>query len=644
MKKGKKVKNLLNILIAIVLLLLVYWFIKDTFFNEIEFIFKINSLELKIGDVTSIDYELSKQVNIKWESDSSVISINDGVVTARGVGSATVKGTVISGNKKITRSCYVSVYRGDKNIALNDIIINGDEIFMTLGSRYTVPISYIPSNSYISSIDYSVDDLEIVDFDGVILAKKIGTTNVTILVNKKISKIITVNVVNRKIESTLTKKINQVNLLENEIVLNRDDTWEIKYTVEPSDSFIESVKWESSNKNIVEVDNGVAKAKSPGEATISLVINNRILKKIKVIVNDSITKISLISSPKIVLKMGINDIIRTSIEPKNSSNQKLVYTSSNPNIVKIMDDGTINPIAVGNGTITVATSNGSWKEDISFTINPKFGVLNSDGGIWGYNSTRDKIPTRAEMDFFKNLSAIGKGVISNNVYIFNDGKYTYKYNINNSTLSVDNRDILMRIYYPEDVDLSSVNTFTFFGGIGERNLSGYISHLDNHRDELISSGIIILVSAKSNYYAEDGILATEFVKSIVNQKSGVKNTVGGYSMSGPQAGKAANSGMYNRLIIFNSYIYTTDANNLKNLEIVFYSPVGDSMLKSTIPALDRMADGSYNNVTVISNNKEIYGNSRYSSNFLVINPGDQMGSGHGYVNISKAKVFSYACS
>ena len=158
-----------------------------------------------------------------------------------------------------------------------------------------------------------------------------------------------------------------------------------------------------------------------------------------------------------------------------------------------------------------------------------------------------------------------------------------------------------------------------------------------------SNGIIILVSGRGSYGANSGIYATEFVKSIVKQKSGDKNSIGGYSMSGPAAGEAANEGDYDRLIIFDSYFrYVNNYNNLKKKEVVIYSPVGDAMLQKTLELLADLKNSNYENITIVSNNTNIV--NKYSSNFLIINPGNPMGSGHGYVNITNAKVFSYACS
>ena len=113
-------------------------------------------------------------------------------------------------------------------------------------------------------------------------------------------------------------------------------------------------------------------------------------------------------------------------------------------------------------------------------------------------------------------------------------------------------------------------------------------------------------------------------------------------MSGNAAGKAITNGNYKRLVIFNSCVDDIPTDATKNKEIIIYSPVGDSFTSQTINTVVKMTRAGYTNITVVSNNKAITENQNVYTNNLVINPGSQMGSGHGYVNISKARVFAYA--
>ena len=111
-------------------------------------------------------------------------------------------------------------------------------------------------------------------------------------------------------------------------------------------------------------------------------------------------------------------------------------------------------------------------------------------------------------------------------------------------------------------------------------------------------------------------------------------------MGGPEAGKAAHIGNYDRLVIVDSYIDSSDIASLQNKEIYFYSPNGDSMAKHTTTTLNRIAsNGNFKNVTLVTNNSNFINN--YSKSMLVVNPGSAQGYGHGYTCIVKSNMFAF---
>ena len=42
--------------------------------------------------------------------------------------------------------------------------------------------------------------------------------------------------------------------------------------------------------------------------------------------------------------------------------------------------------------------------------------MEGDGGIWGYSSSSDVNPVRADINFFRNIVSKGKGTLSGNIY------------------------------------------------------------------------------------------------------------------------------------------------------------------------------------------------------------------------------------
>ena len=648
-------KNNLNIIIygllgiiVIVLLWKIVPIIKDKVIEkELVFNLKEEKLEVEIGGSNKIEYELSEEINIIWESeDQSIVEVNNGIVNGKGLGSTRITGTVIKGEEKISRSIIVNTYYGDTSIVLDDFNIPEGELFITRGDSYKIPIEYIPENGYITSLEYEVVDSNIVEYNEKVEAKNIGTTEIIIKVND-ISKEVKVNVVEKEIEPVFTNKVSEVNIISEEIELKVNEEKKIDYSVIPEGAFVETVKWTSSDEKIVEVNEGLIVAKGSGEATVELLINEEIRKEIKVKVNIPVSGINIETNPKLVMKVGEKESIKANVIPSNATNKKVKYTSSN-NYVSVDENGIVRAIGKGSGTIEVATIDGNYKKTISYTVNPKVGYIGNDGGVWGYTSPNDKVPVRAEKSFFQNLASKGKGTLSGNVYTYNDGKKTYRYDLSTSTLTSGSTKVLARIYYPEGVDLSTTNTLTFCNGTGTAGFVGFLSAADNDRSMIKSSGIIILIGTynggTAGYDSNGIILATDFVKSIVKQKSGVKNAVGGYSGSGWEAGKAASNGNYDRLIMYCSAFHANLTTNLKNKEIIVYLPKNDqTMGQAAKTTLNYLYMNNYSNVTVISNDSGVTSDGKYRSNFLVIDPGNPQGSGHAYRNIAPTKLFSYAC-
>ena len=351
----------------------------------------------------------------------------------------------------------------------------------------------------------------------------------------------------------------------------------------------------------------------------------------------------VISNSKISVYVGKTVKITYRIEPTNGEIKSIKWTSSNNSIATVTNDGTVKGIKEGTATITL-NINENLKGNISVTVKkesvaPSEPALVSNGKIWGYTDNKMVNPLRASESFFKGLVNKGIGKISGNSYSYSGYTYDFSKNI----LSYNGRQSLIRIYYPQGLDLSNVNTFTLLGGTSERNMGGMFSTVDKDTSKIKSSGIIILVSTSGSYHYQDAINATNFVKTITKQKNGKKNSVGGYSLGGPAAGGAMVYGNYDRLFILHSKVELTHTSKLKDKKIYVYSPNGDKLADSTRTTLTALKnDGARKNVTLVTNSSSMI--KTFGDYFTIVNPGSAQGSGHGYANFINGNVFAFACS
>ena len=338
------------------------------------------------------------------------------------------------------------------------------------------------------------------------------------------------------------------------------------------------------------------------------------------------------NSTSVSLYVGDTKTISFTKTPSNA-NEKVTWSTSNAKVATVDNNGKITAKEVGTAIIKVKSTKGK-------TANCTVTVLNKpiDNNIWGYTDSKVVNPVRVDINFFKDLAKKGIGKVSNNTYTYS--KYTY--DISKSTLSYNGRKSLIRIYYPKNVDLSNVNTFTFFGGTTEQNFKGMFSAVDKDTSKIKSGGIIILVSSPGTYNYQDGLNATSFVKAITKQKAGKKNNVGGYSLGGPAAGKAMINGTYNNLFLLHTKIELKDAEKLKNKTIYVYSPKGDKLKGDTNTTLTSLKNkGARKNITLVTNDSLMI--KTFGSYFIIVNPGNAQGAGHGYVNFVNGNLFAFAC-
>ena len=635
--------KVLNItIVGLILLIIVAGYLLFIKNQDVSFVINSASLEIKKGSTAQIDYSISsKRVKITWKSsDTKVATVDEnGVVSGQNSGSAIITGTIKNGEKEI--KCLVKVVPINYDVILEDATIPNGEVLMSVNKTYELPITYSPSYAYIKSIDYEIENTNIISVDnGVIKALNEGSSLLKININNKIEKEINVNVVKDNVLSQIVEPVKEVTFSKEEVVVNVGEEKKIEYTISPNNGNIYKKEWKVLKDDLAIVnENDLIKGLKVGESEVVLVINNRIEKKIKIKVVSPIESITLNYSPKSILKIGDTVTLYPTVLPNNAYNKKIIYESSNPGVLSVSQNGVVMANALGMATIKIMSEDKTKSLFVNFTILPKTSVMNTTEYIWGFNKETDVIPKRADTNFFNNFVMKGKGSLNGNIFTY----LNYAYDLSRSVLTINNKDhILVRIYYPEGKDLSKLNTFTFIGGSGEANFNSYFNIIDKDPSILKSSGIIILITDGTYSYNKNTVIeATNFVRQLIDQNKNARNTVGGYSKGGPTAADAIEIGNYDKLMLVNTaFNDVANKKNLANKEIIFYTARYDTY-SGTYNCINNIAKNNYRNVTLITNNSDYI--KWYGDKFLIINPGNTMHDGHTYNNITDSHYFSYGC-
>ncbi len=153
-------------------------------------------------------------------------------------------------------------------------------------------------------------------------------------------------------------QVENIILSENNISLVVGDTYNLNYIISPNNASDKSVNWYSDNPSIVEVSNGVIKAKSVGTAAVIVKTNNGKEAKATIKVKAKEVKIEsmTINKTDIELIEGKSFTLSLTIKPKNNT-EKIKWTSSDESVASV-SNGVVTAKKKGTTLITAKSSSG----------------------------------------------------------------------------------------------------------------------------------------------------------------------------------------------------------------------------------------------------------------------------------------------
>ena len=165
-----------------------------------------------------------------------------------------------------------------------------------------------------------------------------------------------------------------IELSESEKTVFVGDTFTITATVKPEDAFNRTVTWSSSDPSIATVDeNGTVTAIAKGEAIITAESADGVKAECKVTVEKKVAAIELSESEKTVF-VGDTFTITATVKPEDAFNRTVTWSSSDPSIATVDENGTVTAIAKGEATITAESADGV-KAECKVTVEKKDGFF-----------------------------------------------------------------------------------------------------------------------------------------------------------------------------------------------------------------------------------------------------------------------------
>ena len=144
-----------------------------------------NSISLNTGSsyslVATVSPSNATNKNITWtSSNTSVATVSNGVVTAKKAGTSTITVTTNDGNKKAT--CTVTVT--NPVVHVTGVSLNRSSVSLKKGNTTSLTATVSPSNATNKNVTWTSSNTSVATVsNGVITAKKAGTSTITVITN-----------------------------------------------------------------------------------------------------------------------------------------------------------------------------------------------------------------------------------------------------------------------------------------------------------------------------------------------------------------------------------------------------------------------------------------------------------------------------
>jgi len=342
-----------------------------------------NEIGLKKGNgyqlIATVLPENAENRQVIWSSsDSTIVSVNEltGYITGLKAGTAVITVKTVIGDK--TNECIVNV--SDGNVFLTGLHLNEKQISLAVGYTHSISYRTTPTNATELNLKFTSSDTSVatVSKNGTITGVKEGSAIITVSSsNSNIKDNIYVTVYKKGAstvvngESVTTNNYpKSINILSDNINLSTGSTNQLIATVTP-DSANNKISWSSSNSNVATVDaNGLVTAKGEGTTTIIAKTINNLIATCKVTVGNYSLKLKNIeiTTEYAVLPIGNTKQLAVVFTPSNASNKGVTWSSNNPSVASISENGVVKAISQGSAIITARSIDGGYTDTITVEV------------------------------------------------------------------------------------------------------------------------------------------------------------------------------------------------------------------------------------------------------------------------------------
>lgn len=298
--------------------------------------------------------ETATNKGISWSSDDAAIASIDenGVVTAHSLGKTTITATADDGSGVTATAAVDVVPTPAESITIDKT--GPIELKATQTIRLTATVG--PEDATDKSVVWSSSDNNVasVDATGFVTAKAVGECEIIAANSAMQTASVSVSVI-----PTLAETIT---VIPSQISLRVGQTSELAATVIPETTTDKSIRWSSSDTDIVAVlEDGQIKALSLGEVIIraTAVDGSDVYGECKVIVEPTpVTAVSIVYDGSKSLYVGDSAQLSIEVTPDDATDKTIRWQVQNANVLSVDENGLLTAVGLGEAWVSATAASG----------------------------------------------------------------------------------------------------------------------------------------------------------------------------------------------------------------------------------------------------------------------------------------------
>lgn len=318
------------------------------------------TVELVDGESVTITATVSPNdatnKQVRWTSSNPNIKVSDGKITTsfpsgtntttingkEALGNCTITAITEDGNKKAT--CKVTVY--PKRVDVTGISLSETSLRMNRGGNHTLKATIQPGNASDQIIQWASSNPSVASIDqsGSVIAVGAGKATITASVSG----------VSASCDVEVIVSVSSINLDMTLLTLEVGSFAVLTATVSPVDAMDKTVQWSSDNPSVATVDQyGKVTAVGVGNAKITASAGG-VSSSCSVICISIPVAAIVLDMTSLSLAKGSSETLKATISPKNATDRTVNWSSSNPNVATVDQNGQVTGLNSGDAIITAS--------------------------------------------------------------------------------------------------------------------------------------------------------------------------------------------------------------------------------------------------------------------------------------------------